>query len=76
MTQRRGGRTWVVVGSWLFGLPTLFTVMAPAAATYSTGLRALVASGWIPAVAVAGWFAGKREEQGDDVRRSAMTDTG
>lgn len=49
------------------GVPTLFTVMAPEAARWSTGLRALVMVVWIPTVAVAAWFARKREERGDEV---------
>lgn len=45
----------------------MFTVMAPEAARWSTGSRVAVLALWGPVVAVAAWFARRREERGDEV---------
>lgn len=58
---------WVVLGVAVVGVPTVFTVMAPEAAHWSTGSRSAVLVLWVPVVAVGAWFARKREERGDEM---------
>lgn len=77
MTGGRWRLPWVVLGVVVVGVPTVFTVMAPETAQWSTGSRSAVIVLWVPVVALAAWFARQREERGDEIvaqtRQPALT---